>query len=134
VAEHVFRADTTPRDDTSGTPFEALEVRTFISSAHNSAELSTVGQTIYPKGRHGHEAHFHPNAEETLIVLGGTGRYQVGDDVFDIGGGDIVFVPKGVVHATSSGDADDLVTIWVLGGAGSLDTAGYVSAADQGRL
>jgi quercetin dioxygenase-like cupin family protein len=68
------------------------------------------------------------------MVLSGTGRYQVGEDVFDIGEGDIVFVPRGAVHATESGDSDDLVTVWVLGGAGSLETAGYVSAAEQGLL
>jgi len=130
----VVRADGTTPDDTRGTPFEGLDVRTLIGRAQNGAELTTVGQTVYPAGGHGHEAHLHPSAEETLIVVSGTGRCQVGDEVFDVGQGDVVFVARGIVHATASGASDDLVAVWVLGGASSLEAAGYVPAPGEGRL
>ena len=134
MTEHVFRADRQAPEDVSATPFAGLDIRTLIGSPQNGAELANVGQTIYPAGRHGHEAHSHPNAEEVLVVLAGSGCYQVGDDVFEISTGDVVFVPRGAVHATTSSDDEDLVTLWMLGGAGSLAAAGYESRAADGRL
>jgi quercetin dioxygenase-like cupin family protein len=134
MSDYLLRASRTAPTDTSGTPFEGLDVREMIGAKENGAELTTVGQTTYPRGGRGHEAHLHPNAEETLVVVSGSGRYQVGDETFDIAEGDVVFVPRGVVHATVSSPGDDLVALWVLGGAASLETAGYVSAAEQGLL
>jgi quercetin dioxygenase-like cupin family protein len=130
----VIRAAETAPADMHGTPFEDLDVRMLIGSAENGAELTSAGQTVYPAGGHGHEAHLHPHAEETLLVLSGTGRCQVGEDVFDVSAGDLVFVPRGAVHATTSATDADLVTVWVLGGAASLEEAGYVSTAAQGKL
>jgi quercetin dioxygenase-like cupin family protein len=105
-----------------------------IGSAQNGAQLTMVGHTTYPLGGVGHEAHIHPDAEETLVVVSGGGRHQVGDEVFDIVEGDVVFIPRGAVHATVSAPDEDLVAVWVLGGAASLDDAGYVPAAGEGLL
>ncbi len=60
----------------------------------------------------------------------GNGRHRVGDEWYDLQAGDILFVPKGAVHTAVSGD-EDLVIYWVLGGAGSLEDAGYVSAEED---
>lgn len=134
MAKHVFRADEHQVDDVSGTPFAGLDVRTLIGTAQNGAELAHVGQTTYPAGRKGHEAHRHPNAEEILVVLAGRGHYQVDEDVFDVSTGDVVFVPRNAVHATTSSADEDLVTLWVLSGTGSLEAAGYEARVDDGRL
>lgn len=126
--EYVVRADTTAPADLSGTAFSHLDVRYLVAPERNGAELTAVGQTIYPADGGTHETHLHPNAEETIIVISGRGRHLVGDRWFDLRAGDVVFVPKGVVHGAESMGAEDLVILWVLGGASTLEAAGYQPA------
>ncbi len=126
MAEYVVRADTTPPADLSGTAFSHLDVRWLVNEERNGAALTGVGQTIYPGGGGTHEQHYHPNAEETVIVQSGTGRHRVGDEWYDIGPGDVIFVPRGVIHGAIAGD-ENLVIYWVLGGASTLEGAGYVA-------
>ena len=126
MTEFVVRADTTPPSDLSGTAFSHLDVRWLVSADRNGAALTGVGQTVYPGGGGTHEVHYHPDAEEVIVVQSGTGRHLVGEDWYDIGPGDIVFIPRGVPHSAVSGE-DDLVIYWVLGGAASLEAAGYVA-------
>ena len=130
MPEYLTNARTTHPADFSGTPFAHLEVKLLVSDERSGAQLTYVGQTVYPAGGTTHEAHYHPNAEETIIVQSGTGRHRVGDEWFHLGPGDVLFVPKGAVHTAVSGDDEDLVIFWVLGGAGSLKAAGYVRAED----
>jgi oxalate decarboxylase/phosphoglucose isomerase-like protein (cupin superfamily) len=49
----------------------------------------------------GHERHNHPDADEILYVLAGTGEQMVDDDqTFPVGAGQAVFIPKGAFHST----------------------------------
>lgn len=130
MSEYLVNTATTPPADFSGTAFSHLEVKLLVSGERSGSELTYVGQTVYPAGGATHEAHYHPNAEETIIVQSGNGRHRVGDEWYDLQAGDILFVPKGAVHTAVSGD-EDLVIYWVLGGAGSLEDAGYVSAEED---
>lgn len=131
MGEYVVRADTTEPADLTGTAFSHLDVRWLVSAERNGAELTGVGQTIYPGGGGTHEQHYHPHAEETVIVLSGRGRHRVGDEWHEIGPGDVVFVPRGVVHGAVADGEEDLIILWVLGGASTLEGAGYVSAGED---
>ena len=71
-----------------------------------------------------------PDAEEVVIVLSGRGWHRVGDHIYDIGPGDVVFVPRNTAHSACCTSDDDLVIIWVLGGAPSLERAGYQSVPE----
>lgn len=124
-AEVVVRADTTEPSDLSGTAFAHLDVRWLVGEARQGAELVGVGQTIYPARDGTHEHHLHPDAEEVVIVLSGRGWHRVGDRIYDIGPGDVVFVPRNTAHSACCTSDDDMVIIWVLGGASSLERAGY---------
>ena len=128
MVEYVVRADTTPPSDLSGTAFSQLDVRWLVSRERNGSELTGVGQTIYPGGGGTHEIHSHPHAEEVVIVQTGRGRHLVGDRWYDIGPGDVIFIPRNVVHGAECVGDDDLVIFWVLGGAASLEDAGYEPA------
>ena len=129
MPEFVVRADTTPPSDLSGTAFSHLDVRWLVNDERNGAELTGMGQTIYPARGGTHEVHFHPNAEEVVIVQSGRGRHLVGETWYDIGPGDIIFIPRNTVHGAESVDDDELVIYWVLGGVASLEGAGYVSVS-----
>lgn len=124
--EYVVRADSTPPDDVAGTAFAHLDVRTLVGSERQGSTLVTVGRTVYPANGGTHEHHRHPDAEEVVIVLSGTGWHRVDDAVVRIGAGDVVFVPRNCAHSAGADGPEDLEILWVLGGAPSLAIAGYV--------
>ena len=127
VVEHVVRADTTEPGDWSDTPFGHLDIRSLVTEDRQRAQKIMVGQTIYPPGST-HEHHLHPDAEEVVIVMSGSGWHRVGSEYYDISAGDIVFVPTEAPHSAGADEGDEpMVIIWVLGGAPSLEKAGYLA-------
>lgn len=127
MTEYVVRADTTPPADLSGTAFSDLDVRWLVSDIRSGAELTGVGQTIYPVNGGTHEDHRHLHAEETVVVLSGRGRHRVGDQWHEVGPGDVVFIPRGVAHGAGVLGEEDFVILWILGGVSSLEASGYES-------
>jgi len=63
----------------------------------------TFGEVILLPGK-GHERHNHPDAEEILYVLSGTGEQTVDTEndgePFEVRAGDTIHVPTGVFHST----------------------------------
>src|SRR5918997_1526682 len=49
----------------------------------------------------GHERHNHPDSDEILYILAGTGEQMVDDsDTFPVAAGQAVWIPKGAFHST----------------------------------
>jgi oxalate decarboxylase/phosphoglucose isomerase-like protein (cupin superfamily) len=127
MTHRVFRADTTERNSREG-PFGHLDVR-WVIGADAGASLIAFGQSSYPQGAT-HENHYHPNAEEVVMVVSGRGVQIVGDDSLEVGAGDICFIPRNTPHRITGGSEDDLVILWAFGGAATLEAAGYVPIPD----
>lgn len=123
----VLRADTVPRNSPAG-PFGHLDVR-WIVGPENGATLISFGQSTYPCGST-HENHYHPNAEEVVIVLRGRGTQIVGNDALEMSAGDVCFIPRNTPHRITGTSPQDLVILWAFGGAASLEQAGYVPLPD----
>jgi len=128
--EYVVRADTTTPSDLSGTAFSHLDVRWLVNDVRQGSKLVGVGQTIYPANGGTHEHHLHPDAEEVVIVMSGSGWHRVGDEIYMIRPGDVVFVPRNTPHSACCTSETDMVILWVLGGASSLERAGYQSVLE----
>jgi quercetin dioxygenase-like cupin family protein len=124
----VLRADTTPTNSKEG-PFGHLDVR-WVVGPQNGASLISFGQSTYPFGAT-HENHYHPHAEEVVMVVSGRGTQMVGVDALDVGAGDICFIPRNTPHRITGTSAEDLVILWAFGGAASLEQAGYVPLPDD---
>lgn len=61
---------------------------------------------IPPEGRHVHELHVHPDAEELVIVTTGTGTATVGEEEHSVAGGDVLYIPPNAEHEVrNTGDA-----------------------------
>ena len=126
---NVLRADTTPRNPREG-PFGHLDVR-WVVGAHTGASLIAFGQSTYPF-QATHENHYHPNAEEVVMVLSGRGTQIVGSERLELAAGDICFIPRNTPHRiTGTSEDEDLVILWAFGGAASIEEAGYVSLRDD---
>jgi mannose-6-phosphate isomerase-like protein (cupin superfamily) len=60
---------------------------------------------IPPGGRHVHELHVHPDAEEIVVITRGSGEARVGDATFEIAAEDVVYVAPNEEHEfTNTGD------------------------------
>ncbi|MBB4931156.1 oxalate decarboxylase/phosphoglucose isomerase-like protein (cupin superfamily) [Lipingzhangella halophila] len=60
----------------------------------------SFGEVVLNPGR-GHDRHNHPESEEVLYVLSGTGRQMLNDEEpFDVSPGDVIYVPRGMFHST----------------------------------
>ncbi|NQV97906.1 MAG: cupin domain-containing protein [Acidimicrobiaceae bacterium] len=130
MAEYVVNPKTTSRSDLTGTAFSHLDVRWLVNEVRQGAQLVGVGQTIYPARGGTHEHHLHPHAEEVVIVMSGSGWHRVGESIYDISPGDVVFVPKNTPHSACCTSDEDMVILWVLGGVSSLERAGYQSVTE----
>ena len=72
--------------------------------------LQFVHQMIIPPGgRHVRELHTHPDAEELVVIMDGTGRMTVDDEITHVMRGDVVYVPPDAEHELYN-DSDDLLT------------------------
>ncbi len=60
-------------------------------------ELMKAGVVTYQIGE-GPSPHYHPNEEQFVLMLEGTLRMILGDEVKDIKKGDIVHIPRNVRH------------------------------------
>jgi quercetin dioxygenase-like cupin family protein len=62
----------------------------FASGEFGSVFVATPSKPI--------RAHFHATHDETVVMLRGKGRMALGSKEIEVAVGDVVFVPKGVVH------------------------------------
>ena len=124
----VLRADTTPRNPAEG-PFGHLDVR-WVIGPPQGASLIAFGQSTYPRGAT-HELHYHPNAEEVVMILNGRGTQLVGEDLLELGPGDMCLIPRGAPHQFTGTSDEDAIMIWAFGGAASVEAAGYIPVPES---
>jgi oxalate decarboxylase/phosphoglucose isomerase-like protein (cupin superfamily) len=83
-----------------------------------SANVSLMHVVLLPG--QGHERHNHPDADEILYVLTGTGEQMVDDTtIFDVRPGHTVWIPRGQFHSTvnTGWEPLSLLAIYAPGGA-----------------
>ncbi len=63
-----------------------------------NGQYSSVCTCVYDPGARAKPAHSHPNGEETVYVISGTGKVKIGDEIADIRQGSLFLFPQGVPH------------------------------------
>lgn len=102
-------------------------LRWIIDEDTMGSEFGTLGYTVFPPGEAQHAPHIHENAEEFLMVIKGHGIASSGEEEYEVGPGDVVFIPKGKVHfAKNLSDTESFEIFFVYSGAPSLKKAGYI--------
>ena len=103
-----------------------VEMRWLIDENTVGSEFGVLGYTVFPPGRSEHKPHVHEHAEEYIMVVKGHGVSASGNNVYEVGPGDVVFIPRGEVHYTKNTSETDPLEIYVVyAGKPSLDKAGY---------
>jgi quercetin dioxygenase-like cupin family protein len=107
-----------------------MRVQFLIDAAGAGSESLVVGRTVLPAGAR-HERHLHPNADEFLVVLRGSGEIYTDEGEEPAGEGDVVFTPRGHWHGFKNTTDDEVLLFWGWSGAGSLEAAGYELPGDE---
>lgn len=78
----------------------------FARTALGAEGIGLARYRVHPGQRIGF-GHTHRESEEVYLVLAGSGRFKVEDDVFDVAPQDVVYCPPGTMRAWEAG-ADGL--------------------------
>jgi quercetin dioxygenase-like cupin family protein len=101
-----------------------MKVQFLIDQRTTGSETLVVGRTVLPPGAR-HERHRHPNCNEFLVVMSGSGQIYTDGGTEPSSAGDVVFTPAGHWHGFNNTSDEDVLLIWGWEGAGSLEAAGY---------
>jgi quercetin dioxygenase-like cupin family protein len=92
-----------------------------------------VNAIVYPPGAEGVH-HYHDEQDELYFVHAGTARFEVEDDVFELGPGGIVHVESTTPRKVANAGDDDLVLLIVGGKDGYVGRDGQlVDPADLAK-
>ena len=83
--------------DTEADTFPWGAIRWLHSGQINEGAEQTFG-FVFINAEDQNPPHYHPNCGEVLYVLSGTCTHTYGDDEYELGPGDSILVPQGVVH------------------------------------
>lgn len=112
--------------------------RFLITSEDAGGSYTTMEATVPPE--EGANPHFHADEEEQFYVLDGELTFEVDGRTIEVGTGDFLHVPRGVVHSFRNGDrqAKLLATFvpgtgieWAFLGMGTLMTAEAAYGSDR---
>jgi oxalate decarboxylase/phosphoglucose isomerase-like protein (cupin superfamily) len=75
-------------------------IKWLVTPGQPDAAKLTLGEVVLLPGE-GHDRHNHPDAEEVLYVLSGSGEQMVDDgEPYAVRAGDAIYVPQGIFHST----------------------------------
>ena len=83
---------------------DGSQIRELLAYRNSSIRNQSLAEARLPPGA-GTTPHHHVKTEEIYYILEGQGSMRVGDEICQVGPGDAVAIPPGVVHQiTNSGD------------------------------
>lgn len=103
-----------------------MKVQFLIDALHGGSTQFVFGRATFVPGA-AHEWHRHPNAEEFVCLVQGSGIALNGDEEVPIGVGDVVFTPRNEWHGfRNDSQTETAVMLWGWCGASDKASAGYV--------
>ncbi len=76
---------------------DGSEIRELLAHRNSSIEKQSLAEARLPVGG-STTPHYHRQTEEIYYILAGTGRMRIGDEQRDVGPGDAIAIPPGMVH------------------------------------
>src|SRR5262245_51740512 len=92
--ENIARVDAVGTKDVS-------EIRELLAHRNSCIANQSLAEARLPPGM-STTPHYHPRTEEIYYLLEGTGHMRIGDETRDVGPGDAIAIPPGVVHTITS--------------------------------
>ena len=84
-------------DVESFTTKDGSEIRELLAHRNSCIRKQSLAEARLPIGG-STTPHHHPKTEEIYYILEGTGQMQIGDETQDVGVGDAIAIPPGMIH------------------------------------
>ena len=84
-----------------------IEVRFWLESSHTGGSLTSFEFRV-PAGARVPVPHSHDAFDETIYGIAGTGTWRVGGESLEVGPGEVLFIPRGVVHGFANRGATEM--------------------------
>ena len=98
-------------DDAEALGLPGRELRWLISSKAVPANHCSTCVIRVPPGEKARPAHSHPNGEEVIYIIRGSGRVLVGAEVRPVRAGMAVLFPQGVVHMLHNTGSEEMKVV-----------------------
>ena len=108
-------------DDVDALGLPGRELRWLISPTAVPAEGCSACVIRVAPGDRVRPAHSHPNGEEVIYIITGSGRVLVGEDVRSITPGTVVLFPRGVVHMVHNTSDEEMKVVCFFAPATNLE-------------
>jgi quercetin dioxygenase-like cupin family protein len=108
-------------DDVEGLGLPGRELRWLVAPGAVPAEGCSACVIRVAPGDRVRPAHSHPNGEEVIYIIRGSGRVLVGGEVRVVKEGTAVLFPRGVVHMLHNTGADEMKVVCFFAPATNLD-------------
>jgi len=86
---------------------DGSEIRELLAYRNSNIRAQSLAEARIPPGG-ATTPHFHPRTEEIYYILEGRGIMRMGDETREVGPGDAIAIPPGIVHQISN-PAPDLL-------------------------
>jgi mannose-6-phosphate isomerase-like protein (cupin superfamily) len=86
---------------------DGSEIRELLAPRNSCIANQSLAEARLPPGA-STTRHYHPRAEEIFYLLEGTGRMRIGEEQRDVGPGDAIAIPPGVIHTITNTGAGTL--------------------------
>jgi len=111
----------THEDDVEALDLPGRNLRWMVNSELLGAKHMSVCLIKVAPGDKVRPAHSHPNGEESIYIISGSGRVLVDGEVSPVKAGNIVLFPQGKVHMLHNTGATEMKVICFFAPATSLD-------------
>jgi len=105
---HISEVPKTPCSSLAEKMFDQFVLRDFDDGKapiRPTERVTIIVQSYQPGGRH--FLHKHEDVEQVYFILKGRARVRLGDEVFEVGEGDFVYIPRGTLHSNENiGDGE----------------------------
>lgn len=89
------------------TTLDGSEIRELLAHRNSSIRNQSLAEARLAPGQ-STTAHFHRKSEEIYYILTGEGRMRLGDEMRQVGPGDAIAIPPGMVHQLTNLGGDVL--------------------------
>jgi mannose-6-phosphate isomerase-like protein (cupin superfamily) len=76
---------------------DGSEIRELLAHRNSCIHKQSLAEARLAPGQ-ATTPHYHPVVEEIYYILEGTGRMQLGNEVAEVGPGDAIAIPPGMIH------------------------------------
>ena len=108
-------------DDVAALGLPGRELRWVVGAGALGSEQCSACVIRVAPGDKVRPAHSHPNGDEVIYIITGSGRVMVGDDVQTVRAGTTVLFPRGVVHMLHNTGGDEMKVVCFFAPATNLE-------------